>query len=406
MIAPAIGATLRFILPLAILGAAAWAALYLSKQNPDVKRKPSETIATLVRVEVVQPQDERIMIRAFGTVRPHRQATLQAQVGGRIVKQHPELTLGGIIVAGTPLLEIDERDYRIRILERKTELARAETELQLELGRARVAQREWKMLEKSIVSDGEGRELALRKPQLAEKRSLIAGIKSRIEQAELDLSRTVILSPFNSLVLEESVEVGELVRRQSSVARLACVDDFHVDVSLPLRDLELIAKLTRTGKTVSVRVRQELSPGRAVYFDGVVERLLGALVAESRMARVLVRVEDPLRIESKDPAALPLLLGSYVEVEIKGPVLKSVFVLPRSQLRQGDKVWVMTAGSRLTIRDVEIVDRQDDRVLISGGLEAGDRVVANSLPLAVEGMKIKVESDENAEAVSASENSQ
>jgi len=137
-------------------------------------------------------------------------------------------------------------------------------------------------------------------------------------------------------------------------------------------------------------------------------RLLGDLDQVGRLARILVEVKDPLLLHSKKRPAeqMPLLLGSYVTVEILGDMVKDVFVVPRNALRDVEEevagadirtgwVWTIDDESRLQVRKVEILWRLKHEVYVSNGLNDGDRVITSAVPNPIVGMKIQVESAES-----------
>lgn len=389
-----IGRIIAFVVPVAIIIAAIYGAKLLISGKPEVPRTEYERSAFFVETISVAPSSERQIIRAFGTVRPHRQATLQAEVAGRILRQHESLVLGGLIPAGEELVGLDERDYKFAVEQARGDVARAELDLVVERGQRQVAEREWKLLGNSVPQNELGRSLALRVPQIKEREAALGSARSRLQRAELDQQRTRVLAPFNALVLEESSEIGELMTARNSIARLACTDAFHVDASLPLRDLEIVSELLRGGGSPRVTIRQDLGGGRFAEFEGEVFKLLGALQAESRMARILIEVKDPLRISEEGPGGLPLLLGAYVEVMIEGAHFDDAVLLPRRYVRAQDRAWVMNDENRLDVRELEIADRRADDVLVVAGLTAGDRLVTSAIPTPVVGMELRERKDE------------
>ena len=64
-------------------------------------------------------------------------------------------------------------------------------------------------------------------------------------------------------------------------------------------------------------------------------------------------------------------------------------VLPRSSIRDGDRVLVVDADSRLRFRPVEVLRLQDDEALIEGGLAAGEVVCVSAMEAPVEGMEVR-----------------
>jgi multidrug efflux pump subunit AcrA (membrane-fusion protein) len=81
----------------------------------------------------------------------------------------------------------------------------------------------------------------------------------------------------------------------------------------------------------------------------------------------------------------------FVNAEIHGNSSGRVFVLPRPVLRAGDRVMVVDDSSHLHFREVKVFRAEDDRVLVSSGLQPGDRVIVSALETAVEGMRVQVE---------------
>lgn len=391
----------RFGLPLLILIVGMLGARALIASRPPVPRVAHEAVPTLVEVITVHAQDEQARLQAYGTVRAHRELTLFPRVEGYVIAQHNDLIDGGLVRAGEVLLKIDPQDYRLAVDAERGNLARAEFELQVEQGNQVVAHQEWDLLEPSIETSEMGRLLALRQPHLKEKRAAVDAARSRLAQAELNLTRTVVSAPCNALVLKETVEVGQLVNARSAVATLVCTDAFRVEVSVPLNQLGWVEFPNTAGSQLSehlpdaavkgstVRIIRNLGNGETVQWTGWVERLLGDVTENGRMARVLVLVTDPLGLEPSDGPRSSLLLGEYVRVEILGPTLPQTIVLPRGSLREEERVWVYNAQGELEIRQVEVALRRRDSVLIRAGLEDGDHVVISSLPAALPGMRLQ-----------------
>jgi multidrug efflux system membrane fusion protein len=72
-----------------------------------------------------------------------------------------------------------------------------------------------------------------------------------------------------------------------------------------------------------------------------------------------------------------------------------VVVLPRSALRDGDQVYVVDEENRLRFREVEVLRRRRDAVVIAGGLAPGERVAVSSLVTPVDGMEVRVIEEED-----------
>ena len=120
--------------------------------------------------------------------------------------------------------------------------------------------------------------------------------------------------------------------------------------------------------------------------------LIGALEAQTRLARVLLTVADPLAHEPESAGLPPLMVGSFVEARIEGRPIENVIRMDRDYLRQNDTVWVNENGL-LRIRKVEIAFRDQDYAYITAGLSENDLVVTTSLSTVVEGAGLRLEGE-------------
>ena len=388
---------LQIIIPFVILAAGVLGARALIASRPTVKKAAQQTTATAVEVIRVTAEDMQAVISAFGTVQAHQELTMQPQVGGYVTRQHANLVKGGLVGKGNVLVQIDPRDYAYAVETEQGALAKAEFELQIERGNQVIAEREWSLLASSIETSEMGKRLALRKPHLKEKQAGVVAAKGRLAKAKLDLSRTKLSAPCNALVLEETVEVGQLVTSQSPIARLVCTDAFRVEVSIPMHELSWVdipaPNAAKGPKGSRVRLVRDLGNGKTAIREGAVAGLLGDVSQNGRMARLLVLVADPLNRKKSSQQQLPLLLGEYVRVEIDGPRLSKVFVLPRNTMREGNRVWIKNAQNQLEIRLVEVTLGRADSVLVQAGLQDGDEVITSPLPVALPGMLLQSSSN-------------
>jgi len=168
---------------------------------------------------------------------------------------------------------------------------------------------------------------------------------------------------------------------------LVGVDEYWITASVPMRELRRLRFAggddAKTGS--AVRIAHPAAWGPGVHREGRVTRLVGALDRETRLARVLVTVADPLGEETGAPS---LLLGSIVELAIEGEPLEDVVRIDRDHLRRGDTVWVMHEGA-LEIRPVEVVYRDAEHAFIAAGLEAGETIVVTDLATVTDGLPLR-----------------
>jgi RND family efflux transporter MFP subunit len=336
--------------------------------------------------------DEPVVVSGFGSVQPKSRLIVQPQVTGHIVSLNPQLDIGGYLGAGETLLQIDPRDYEISVEVAKAAVATAEFQYKLEQGNQVIAAREWELLDETARDNSLARQLALRKPQLREKKASLEAAQSGLRKAQLDLERTKIVSPFAAVVLEESAEIGKFVSPQSSLAVLAATDEFYVEVKIPRRELSWLPLAQGMDFVESpVEVAHDLGSEEKNVREARLLRLLGDVDKTGRMVRVLVAVPDPLNMARK-PGVEPLLLGSYVQASIVGKTVKDVYRLPRSAFREGNRVWIYSAKGVLEYRDVDLVFSDGEMVIVRGALEPGDKVITSALETPLEGLTLELAS--------------
>jgi RND family efflux transporter MFP subunit len=381
----------RTLAPLVVIAIGVFVAWVLFVTRPRPEKAEAPVVPTRVQIEPVVLEDRPIRVSAMGTVIAAQQVELRPQVSGRVVGYHPQLMPGGLVEAGETLVRIDARDYRLALEDAEAALEKARFDAELERGRQKVARREFELLRSDKERLGEEEyALALRKPHLRNVEAALEAAESRVQRARLEIARTTVEAPFNAIVQSESVDVGQLVNNQTTLASLVGTDAFWVQVSVPVSALEWIRADPADGSSVEVRHARGraapiVKPGRAV-------RLLGDLDPRGRMARLLVRVDDPLDLDRPPDARQPLLLGAYVRATIEGRSADRVAVIPRVALREGDRVWLMNEDDVLEIRPVSTTFRGRDEVYVASGLEEGDRVVVSRIAAPVPGMTLKLQS--------------
>jgi len=379
----------RIVLPLLVLVVGVAVMMILIKTRPQPGRKEAEERRTWVTVMSPEAARHSAIVRGMGSVTASRTVVVMPEVAGRVVEVHPELVPGGRVEAGEIIARVDDRDYRIAIEQQKSNLARAQFELKVEAGRGTIARKEWGLLEEGVATTAQGRGLALREPQMETARAAVAAARSGLDLVRLNLDRCSLRAPFNALVLKESVEAGQLIGPQSMVATLVGTDQYWVQVSVSVEELEWIdIPGLNAEQGAAARIFDPTAQKGQSERQGQVVRLLGDLDPIGRMARLLVSVDHPLETGEGRPS-LPLLLGSYVRVEIEGKTKDAVFQIPRKALRDGDLVWIMDQSDKLDIRPVQVWRRMGDSVFVTGGLRAGDRVVTSRVATPIKGLDLR-----------------
>lgn len=364
-------------------------AKYQIDTRPKAERKRPPQQARLVTVQPAEQITYKTLVSAMGTVVPAKEITLSPEVSGRVVFVSPLVIPGGIIQEGKTLIRIDARDYEAVVKLRQSEVSRAKLNLKMEQGNQLVAQQEYTMLDDIIQDQDE--ELILRRPHLEEAQAALEAAEAALATAQLNVNRCTVNAPFNAVIQDKFVDVGAQVTAASSLLKIMGTDEYWVEALVPVNQLEWITIPKNNRRPGSSAKIFDSVWAPDAYREGTVIRLLGQLEEQGRLAQVLVSVKDPLVLESDSPNVPPVLVDSYVRVEIEGKTLPKVFPVNRDNLHDGENIWIMDENDRLKILPVEIVFRDKEMVYLSNGLRAGDRIVTTDISAPVNGMLLRLD---------------
>ncbi len=399
----------RALISVAIIFGGIGTCQYMVKTKPVAKKVKASVEGVAVEVVTVGTGSSKVRVRARGTVMPARQVVLGTEVGGKVIKIHEDLQPGGKFVKGDIIARIDPSDYRIAVEQSYAMVDSAQAQLSIEESRKAVATREWDMFGGKTKSTG-NKQLALREPQMRSATTQLKSARSGLKRARLGVERTLLRAPFDGMVQARNVELGQIVGPGAPLLNFVGTHSYWVQVSLPVERLAWISVPGIGGQTDGspVKISHEIGHER-IEREGRVLRLLGEVDPAGRMARILIEVNDPLGMiaakaakasegtevtKSESPressSSLPLLLGTYVEVDIEGRDADNVVELDRSALRGGDTVYVMKSDNTLEKRKVEVLWRREKLVLVSAGVTPGEKIVVSPLASAVDGMKLRL----------------
>jgi len=375
-----------------ILLLAAGVIAVIQLTEPTAQRSSaSKRTAMLVEVALGERGTFQPEILVMGTVRPQQEIELSPRISGEIVGISESFTPGGFVDEGAVMLRIDPSDYEVTLLQRKSELRQASADLDIELGRQNLALKDYRELEGTISS--EYKSLMLRAPQLNTAQARVEAAEAAVRRAELDLERTRIRAPFAAHIINREVNVGSQVSPGESVGRLVGIKSYWVEAAVPVSDLRWIDFSANSESVESdVRIRNRAAWSEGVFRVGKVDRLIGQLESQTRLARVLLTVADPLSHEPESAGLPPLMIGFFVEARIAGIPIEDVIRIDREYVRQNDTVWVNQNG-QLQIREVEIAFRDINYAYIRSGLNAEDQVITTNLATVFEGAALRMAED-------------
>lgn len=308
-----------------------------------------------------------------GTVRARLRAQLSPQVGGRVVEI--DRREGDRVEEGERLIALDGATQRaqLRLAQenlRAVEAARREACIQRDRAR-RDLERKRELAAEQIVSPDllDQLESAYEAADAACMRfgAEVGKARAQIVAAEVELEKMLIRAPFDGVVAEVAVEVGEWITPSPPLLKAPAVidviDPSSLYISAPMDEVDSAA--IRTGQPAKVSV--DSHPG--VEFAGRVIRVAPyVLDLEAQNRTVEIEVELP-----EEALASKLLPGTSADVEVVLETRDSVLRLPTSALFEGNRVLVARDG-RLVEQSVEVGLKNWDYAEVTGGIEEGQRV--------------------------------
>ncbi len=357
-------------------------AFIISLSSPKPQKGIELPKPTPVFYEVVTKKNITLKILTNGEVKPLNEINLISQVSGQIVEAADEFVDGGIIKADSPLVWIDDRDYKLAVISAESRVAQASKLLEREIAESELAKNDWEEL-----GLGEASPLTLRIPQLKEAEAAEKAALADLEKAKLNLERTIVKLPFQGIIREKRTGVGQFVGAGSVLATAFSTEE--VLIALPLTDTELsylgLPLAYEEAKPFTgpkVNFLSSIS-NKTFEWEGRIVRTAGSIDPPTRLVYVYAEVINPYQ---QSP---PLAIGMFVDAIIEGKTIEDGFLVPNSAINNNANIYVINKNDNLEIRDIEVLGTENDYVIIKGEIIEGERVVVSPLNNAKIGMGLK-----------------
>ncbi len=379
----------KAVLPILIVGAGVGTGYYLMSTRPVAERRAPQPQVIRVDVTAVRRGVNTVVIPAMGTVKPSRTVELSSQVSGRIIDISDKFVPGGRFEKGEKILQIDPADYKLLVQQRNSDLQTAQADLRLEQGQQAIARHGYELLGETFTDEDE--EFVLRIPQMLSREAAVGVAQSRLEQAKIDLARTTVVAPFNCMIQERYVDTGSSVNVGGRLTSIIGTDEYWAELSIPMDVLEwLVIPYNQDQKGSLVKVfTSDIDDGQD-YRIGEITGLRADIEESSRMARILVSIKHPLKTDIDGKRLLPLLVGSFVKVEIEGIALENSVKLLRNSVRDGNTILIHGSDGRLVIREVAAAHKDSGYVYFTEGIDDGELVITSDIAAPIASMRLEI----------------
>jgi RND family efflux transporter MFP subunit len=377
----------RIILIVSIFVAAIGTAFILAKTKPPPETKAIEDVNLLVEVMDLDQTTVNFTVTSQGTVRPRTETVLSAEVAGSIVSVSPDFVVGGVFARNEVLMRIDPVNY----------------EVALKQAEALVKQRQ-------IEFDGAEklRNQGYRaETEYASAAAALASANAELVRAQRNLERTYIRLPYDGMVRAKEADLGQYVNVGSRLGVTFATDFAEVRLPLTESDLafvdlpqpgQMLGPDDGPGAVLTARHRGLTSewPARITRTEGVVDE-------RNRVSYAVARIDDPYALRRGNDTGLPLPMGTFVGALVEGTTVDDIIRVPREALRGNSQLMFIDDENRLRIRQVEILRADAEYAYLSGGAEAGERIILTAIESPVNGMRLRT-SDDPVEAPAEDDN--
>jgi HlyD family secretion protein len=320
--------------------------------------------------------EDTVVNSRAGTVQSRRRSQMSPGLAGLVVEI--PVVKGAVVKKGDVLLRLNDREHKAQaeLASRALEAARAMTEqARLE---AEHAQRQWKraqdLARNSVVSETS---FEIDRTRAFTTQAAVQAAEARAHEAEASLEtaravleKTVMVSPFDGVVLDVSTEVGEWISPSPPGVPippvLDLIDPNALYVSAPMDE----GDVARLKVGLPARITLDAFRGRS---------LTGKITYVSSFVETRQEQNRTLRVEAEfDEAALPhnLLPGLSADVEVILAAREDVLRLPTYALLENSRVLVVQNG-RLAERKVTVGLHNWSFTEITSGLGPGDSIVVS-----------------------------
>jgi multidrug efflux system membrane fusion protein len=359
------------ILPIAVLAVALSLSVGCSRQG--AQAAAPATIEPLVTVAMAKSRNVPVYLDEIGRTGAFEAVTVTPQVAGRITERH--FDDGAELKPGQLLFVIDPRPYQAQLDSAQAQLAQANAALQL-------ANTQLKMYD-SIANTRAVSQLDIetKKNSVAVDQAQLQAAEAAVENAKLNLDYCYIHSPITGLAGARLVDIGNVVQANTTgLLLIQRIDPIYADFTITEQDLARV-RPAMSGGALEALVRIPSDPdggrrGQVTFLDNAVQNGTGTINLRAT-------------VQNADHRFWP---GQFVNVTLVLQTSRAVLIpYQASQIsQQGPYVFVVRPDNTAELRPVVLGQRQGEAVVVSKGVEDGERVIVTGQLTVQPGAKVRI----------------
>ncbi|WP_058961403.1 MdtA/MuxA family multidrug efflux RND transporter periplasmic adaptor subunit [Type-E symbiont of Plautia stali] len=334
-----------------------------------------------VQAAAATTQSVPYYLSGLGTVTAANTVTVRSRVDGQLMALH--FQEGQQVAAGALLAEIDPRPYQVALIQAQGQLAKDQATL---ANARRDLSRYEKLAKTSLVSQ---QELDTQRSLVSETLGTIKADEGNVASAQLNLTYSRITAPISGRVGLKQVDVGNYITSGDTSGLVVITETHPIDVvfSIAENNISQILKAQKSGQPLIVEAwnrsnKTLLTSGTLLSLDNQIDATTGTIKLKARF-------------DNQDDTLFP---NQFVNARLKVDTLQDAVVIPTAALQMsndGHFVWVVNSENKVSKKRVTAGLQDSQKVVISAGLDAGERVVTDGLDRLTEGVTVEVVSPES-----------
>jgi RND family efflux transporter MFP subunit len=322
----------------------------------------------VVEVAPVIQKDVPVQGEWVGTLEGYVNAQIQPQVSGYLIRQ--DYHEGAFVKKGQLLFEIDPRPFQAVLDQAKGQLAQAEAQM----GNAETnVKRDIPEAEAHAIPQSQ---LDTDTQSLRGAKAAVAAAQAAVEQAQLNLGYTRVVSLVDGIAGINTVQVGNLVGPSTVLSAVSQVSP--IKVYFPISEQEYLRMADGGGPgSVDFLTHASRIPLQLTLADGSVYPHPGRIIFADRQVNTQT---GTIQIVGEFPNSKNLLRpGQYARIQTPTGNITGALLVPQAAVNQQQgtyQVTVIGADNRAQLRKVEVGPRVGTLWVITAGLKPGERVVA------------------------------
>ncbi|MFJ4605319.1 efflux RND transporter periplasmic adaptor subunit [Pseudomonas atacamensis] len=334
------------------------------------KETPPEPVRPVLSV-TVKALNEESLGRFAGSIQARYESNTGFRVGGRIASRNVDV--GAEVQKGTLLATLDPSDQQNQLRSAQGDLARIQAQL---INAQANARRQQALFDRGV---GAQAQLDVANTDLKTTQASLDQARAAVSQSKDQLSYTELRSDHKAVVTAWNAEAGQVVTAGQQVVTLAQPDIKEAVIDLPDTLVDQLPS------DVVFSVAAQLDP--SINTTAIIREIEPQAQSATRTRRARLTLSDT-------PDGFRL--GTAISVTLSSAI-KPRIELPLTALQEVDgkpRIWVIdTQTKTVNPRDVSVVSRSDNSVVLAGGVQNGERVVSAGVNSLKPGQSVKLDED-------------